>query len=121
MGIFLVKVLCRYDLQFLKYTNVKLKHSRFRENVTFDPPKLGKKNTIQNKDQKSTTNREYLLVESNPLFFFSLSSTTFSFETSGGSYPPPPARPRYEIAVHERGLIFFRNFFLRPRDRMAPL
>ena len=36
-----------------------------------------------------------VLVESNPLFF-SLSSTTLSFETRGGRTTPPLARPRYE-------------------------
>ena len=75
--------------------NVKLKNFRFRENLIFDPPKLGQ---ILTKDKKRTTNRDV----------FPLRSTTISFETRGGSYQPPPPRPRYEIGVHGRGFMIIR-------------
>ena len=89
-----MKVLCRCDLYFVKQTSANLKICRFRENLTFDPPKLGQISRIKN----HATNREY---SSRAIrWFFLLSSTTLSFEMRGGRINPPPlppACPRYEI------------------------
>ena len=60
-----MKVLCQYDLKFLKYTNVKLKIADFEENFTFDPQKLDQ---ILTKDKK-TNCKSRVLVQNNPLFF----------------------------------------------------
>ena len=62
-------------------------------------------------DQKAHQ-QSWALVQSNPLFFFSLSSTTLSFEKRGESYhqPPPPARPRYQnrrVRVRVNDLLTF--------------
>ena len=46
-----------------------------------------------------------VLVESNPLFLFLLSSTTLGFQTPGGViHPPPLHRRKWQNTENERGL-----------------
>ena len=104
-GNMLVKVLCRCDLYFLKYTRTKLTNCRFRENLTFDP-QTGSNFDLWRKIAPPIASTRW---KQSAIFFSPLSSVwpLVSKRAAGVVSTPPPLQVRVvKSCVHGRGLSF---------------